>query len=93
MSGINSRSLPRIIKSALFLIQSLNLYQGIKLAQGIMYLWREFYIKTRIEPVILEYKIEFKYKDETLITCKLKDLKDMLTLIEKVKSNRGMKQE
>lgn len=85
--------IPKVVKQALFLIQSIDIYNGLKIAQGIMYLWREFYIKTRVIPKIIEYSVEFKYKDETLITCKIKDLKEMNKLIDKVKNNRGMKQE
>ena len=83
--------LPKIILSAIFLIKALNLTIGLKLCQGIMYLWQEFYIKTKIEPVIKEFIIEFKYKDETLTSCRIKDLKDLVKLIDQIKSNRAMK--
>lgn len=83
--------LPRMILRALFLIKALDFRDAIKLYQQVVYLYREFYIKTRLEPVIKEFIVEFKYKDETLTSCKITDLKDLIKLIDKIKSNRAMK--
>ena len=83
--------LPKIILKALFLIKSLDFRDAIKLCQQIIYLYREFYIKTRLEPVIKEFIVEFKYKDETLTSCRITDLRDLIKLIDKIKSNRAMK--
>lgn len=84
--------LPKIVLRALFFLQSLgNVNEALKLARQIIYLYREFYIKTRLEPVIKEFIVEFKYKDETLTSCRIKDLKDLIKLIDQVKNNRAMK--
>lgn len=83
--------LPKIILRALFLLKALNIREALLLCQQIIYLYREFYIKTRLEPVIKEFIVEFKYKDETLTSCKITDLKDLIKLIDKIKSNRAMK--
>lgn len=83
--------LPKIILRALFLLKALNVRETLILIQQIVYLYREFYIKTRLEPVIKEFIVEFKYKDETLTSCKITDLKDLIKLIDKIKSNRAMK--
>lgn len=83
--------LPKIILRALFLLKALDIREAITLARQIVYLYREFYIKTRLEPVIKEFIVEFKYKDETLTSCKITDLKDLIKLIDKIKSNRAMK--
>lgn len=84
-------NLPKIILRALFLLKALDVREAMKLCQQIVYLYREFYIKTRLEPVIKEYIVEFKYKDETLTSCKITDLKDLIKLIDKIKTNRAMK--
>ena len=80
--------IPSIIQRALFLIQALDLSEGRRLAQGIMYLWREFYIKTKIVPKIQFFTVEFKYKDETLNTFKIENLKDLNKIIDKLKTSR-----
>lgn len=81
-------NLPKIILRALFLLKAINIKESLQLITQIVYLYREFYVKTRLEPVITEYIVEFKYKDETLTSCRLKDLKDLIKLIEQIKHNR-----
>jgi hypothetical protein len=83
--------LPKIILRALFLLKALDIREAITLARQVVYLYREFYIKTRLEPVIKEFIVEFKYKDETLTSCRITDIKDLIKLIDKIKSNRAMK--
>lgn len=80
--------IPKMIQQALFLLQALDIREARKLAQGIMYLWREFYIKTRIIPKISMFTVEFKYKDMTLNTFRITDIKDLIKIIEKLKSSR-----
>lgn len=83
--------LPKIILRALFLLKALNVRETLTLIQQIIYLYREFYIKTRLEPVIKEFIVEFKYKDETLNSCRITDLKDLIKIIDQIKTNRAMK--
>lgn len=84
--------LPNMILRALFLIKALNIKEALTLIQQVVYLYREFYIKTRLEPVIKEFIVEFKYKDETLTSCRITDLKDLIKMIDKIKNNRSMKE-
>ena len=83
--------LPKMILRALFLLKAVDIRNALKLAQAITYLYREFFIKTRLEPVIKEYIVEFKYKDETLTSCRIKDLNDLIKMIEQIKINRVAK--
>lgn len=83
--------LPKIVLRALFLLKALNAKESLNLLRQIIYLYREFYIKTRLEPVIKEFIVEFKYKDETLSSCRITNLSDLIKLIDKIKSNRVMK--
>ena len=83
--------LPKMILRALFLLKAIDIRNALKLAQAITYLYREFFIKTRLEPVIKEYIVEFKYKDETLTSCRIKDLNDLIKMIEQIKTNRAAK--
>lgn len=86
VSGI--AQLPKRVALAIMLIKALDLRLSMRLIQMILYLWREFSIKTEITPVIQEYKISFHYKDERLSGFKLKDLKELIPVIEKLKESR-----
>lgn len=82
--------IPKMILLALALLKALDLKnnESIKIAKDVMYLWREFYIKTRIEVVPKEFIVEFKYKDKTLNSYRLENLKDVRKLIHKLKESR-----
>ena len=86
MSSITQ--LPKRVALAIMLLKALDLRLSLRLIQMILYLWREFSIKTEITPVIHEYKISFHYKDERLSGFKLKDLKELIPVIEKLKESR-----
>lgn len=72
---------------SLALIKALDLKNNetINIARDIMYLWREFYVKTRVEVVPKEFIVEFKYKDKTITSCRMENLKDLRKLISKIK--------
>lgn len=84
-------NIPKMIVRALALLQSLDLKnkESLNIARDIMYLWREFYIKTRLEVVPKEFIVEFKYKDNTIVSCRMDDLKTLRKLIEQVKDMRN----
>lgn len=84
-------NLPKVILRALFLLKALNIRETLTLIQQIVYLYREFYIKTKLEPIVKEYIVEFQYKDETLTSCRIKDLKTLITLIREIENNRAEK--
>lgn len=85
---IVANKIPNMIVRALAVLKTLNTNQRetLDMARGIMYLWREFYIKTRLEVVPKEYILEFKYKDDTIVSCRMDDLKTLKKLIEQVKA-------
>ena len=80
--------LPKAITLAILLLKSLDLKDSMKLIKEIMYLWREFYIKTKITPVIREYIIAFYYKDNQLIQFNTNDLKDLIKVAQQIKESR-----
>lgn len=80
--------LPKAITLAILLLKSLDLKDSMKLIKEIMYLWREFYIKTKITPVIREYIIAFYYKDNQLIQFNTSDLKELLKVAQQIKESR-----
>jgi hypothetical protein len=82
-----ANKIPNMIVKALAVLKTLDTNQRemLDMARGIMYLWREFYIKTRLEVVPKEYILEFKYKDDTIVSCRMDDLKTLKKLIEQVK--------
>lgn len=82
------KNLPKILTLAILLIKAIDIREAPKLIQGVTYLWREFNIKTRITPVIQEYKVSFYYGDEQLCRAKIVDLKEMLQIIEDIKRMR-----
>ena len=81
--------LPKMIVSAIHLIKALDLRETIRLIQEIIYLYREFYIKTKVTPVITEYKVSFYYKDTRLAGTKIKEPKELLKLIDDIKRSRA----
>lgn len=81
--------LPKNIVNAIHLIKALDLRETIRLIQEIIYLYREFYIKTRITPIISEYKVSFYYKDVRLVGTKIKEPRDLLKLIDDIKRSRA----
>lgn len=82
--------IPKMIILALALLKALDLKneESLKIARDVMYLWREFYIKTRIEVIPKEFIVEFKYKDKTLSSYRLESLKDVRKLIKELKNAR-----
>lgn len=80
-------TIPKMIMLALALIKALDLKNGesLKIARDIMYLWREFYIKTRLEVIPKEFIVEFKYKDNTIVSCRVDDLSTLRKLVATVK--------
>lgn len=80
--------LPKAITLAILLLKSLDLKDSMKLIKEIMYLWREFYIKTKITPVIREYIIAFYYKDNQLIQFNTNDLKELIKVAQQIKESR-----
>lgn len=82
-----SNNIPKMIVLALALLKALDLKNGesLKIARDIMYLWREFYIKTRLEVIPKEFIVEFKYKDNTIVSCRVDDLTTLRKLISTVK--------
>ncbi len=83
-------NIPKMILLGLALLKALDLKNGesLKIARDIMYLWREFYIKTRLEVVPKEFIIEFKYRDKTITSCRVNDLSTLRKLIEKIKESQ-----
>lgn len=83
--------IPKMIILALALLKALDLKneESLKIARDVMYLWREFYIKTRIEVIPKEFIVEFKYKDKTLSSYRLETLKDVRKLISELKDTRA----
>lgn len=77
--------IPKVIMLAIFLIKSLDLREGLSLAQELVYLWREFSIKVRIIPKIEYFTICFSYKNEQLKQIKTNSIKDIIKISEEIK--------
>lgn len=80
--------LPKTITLGIMLIKALDLKNGLRLIQEILYLYREFYIKTCITPKIREYIVSFEYKDNQLIQFNTTDLKELLEVARRIKESR-----
>ena len=77
--------IPKAIMLAIFLIKSLDLREGLRLVQELVYLWREFNIKVRIIPKIEYFTICFSYKDKQLKQIKTDGLKDIIKISKEIK--------
>lgn len=83
--------IPKKIATAIMLIKAIDVREAIQLTQAILYLWREFMIKTNITPVIKEYKVSFYYKDTRIAGTTIKELREVLKLIHDLEKMRGEK--
>ncbi len=84
--------LPKTIMLAIFLVKSLDLRDGLKLVQELVYLWREFDIQVRIIPKIQNFTICFNYKDRQLKQIKTDHLRDLIKVSEEIKKLQCDKQ-
>lgn len=80
--------LPKSVALAILLVKALDLKEAIKVTQQILYLWREFMVKISIKPRIESYKISFYWKDKYLNSTEIKELKDVVKIIEDLKLER-----
>lgn len=86
-----ARNIPKMIILSLALLKALDLKnnESLNIARAVLYLWREFDIKTRLEVIPKEFIVEFKYKDETISSCRVENLNNLRELIEKIKEVFG----
>lgn len=80
--------IPKVIMLSIFLIESLDLREGLRLIQELTYLWREFNIKVRIIPKIQYFTLCFSYKDIQLKQVKTERLKDLIGISEEIKKQQ-----
>lgn len=81
--------LPKTLRLAMLIIKGIDIPKAIELINNLVYLWREFYIRVKITPVVQKYKVSFYYKDERLCGTDVTDLKEIGTLIEDIKKMRS----
>lgn len=81
-------SLPKKVALAILLLKALDLKDTLKITQQILYLWREFMIKTSITPKIESFKVSFYWKDKYIDGVTVTDLKDIMKVIEQLKESR-----
>lgn len=78
-------NLPKTIKLALFILRGLGIKDSLAIVNDIVYLWREFYIRTKITPIISKFKISFYLKDDRLCGAEVTKIKDLKKVIDSVK--------
>ena len=66
-----------------------NPWDYLRIVKSIIYLWREFYVRTRIDVVIKEFDIQFYYKDDNILRLKTSDIRDISKLVDDLKKTRG----
>lgn len=81
--------LPQSVKTAIAVVRIANPWDYLRIVKSIIYLWREFYVRTRIDVVIKEFDIQFYYKDDNLLRLKTNNVRDIIKLIENIKKSRG----
>lgn len=83
--------LPKKLALAILLLKALDLKDTLRITQQLLYLWREFMIKTSITPKIESFKVSFYWKDQYIDGVTVKELKDIIKVIESIKEARGEK--
>ncbi len=83
--------LPKKLALAILLLKALDLKDTLRITQQLLYLWREFMIKTSITPKIESFKVSFYWKDKYIDGVTVKELKDIIKVIESIKESRGEK--
>lgn len=81
--------IPKVIMLSISLIKSLDLKEGLRLIQELIYLWREFSIKVRIIPKIEYFTVCFSYKDRQLRQVKMNNLKGVIKISEEIKKQQS----
>ena len=71
------------------IIKIANPINYLKIIQDIIYLWREFYVRTRIDFEIKEFDIQFYYMDNNILRLKTSDIRDISKLVNDLKKTRG----
>lgn len=74
----------------MLIIKGLDIPKALELINNLVYLWREFYIRVKVTPIIQKYKVSFYYKDERLCGTDITDLKELTPLIENIKEMRNV---
>lgn len=87
MAGIFDK-LPKKVALAILLLKALDLSETLKITQQILYLWREFMIKTKITPKIQSFKVSFYYKDKYIDGVTVNDLRDIIKVIDQLKETQ-----
>lgn len=77
--------IPKLLRLTILFLGSLDIPISVRVGQLLLYLWREFYIKVSIEPVITDYKVVIYYKNKYLSKTKIKDLKELCKMLEELK--------
>lgn len=83
--------LPRSIAKALMIVRLLSPLKYMKLAQCILYLWREFYVKTTIEIKVSTIKVTFSKGNDKILTCSPDRIEEIISIIEDIKKGTGNK--
>lgn len=81
--------LPKRVALAILLVKALDIRETLKITQQILYLWREFMIKINITPKIESFNVSFYYKDKYISGTTIKELKDIIKVIEEIKENEA----
>ena len=81
--------LPQSVKTAIAIVRIANPWDYLRIVKSIVYLWREFYVRTRIDVVIKEFDIQFYYKDDNILRLKTSDIRDISKLVDDLKKTRG----
>ncbi len=86
------KSIPKKVRLAILLIEALDIPLAIKLAQTIIYMWREFGVKVSIKPIIKNFIVNFHYKDSCLLSYGTENINDIIEISEEIKQSRVSEQ-
>lgn len=82
-------NLPRKLIRVIQFLYGIDIQDSLALFKQLVYLYREYYILTDIKPIIKEYIVTFKYKEEVLVHARVKSLKEILDIVNSIKLARS----
>ena len=76
--------LHRALTRTILFVKAMDLQNTVKLIQKLVRLYREFYIRVDLEPVITRWRVSFYYKDRYVSATSIEKLSGLAGLLSEI---------